>query len=139
MVVSTNTEAKYLPEGVMLTVTVFTIPLNLRCSTAGISLAFGMVIVPFSKSTRQCWGQRKLCLSLRLLKRGKPTDWVLRKKLVYAVSRLRNALCNDWELTSDSHSCSAFRLFFIRLVKYTLPSVSLRSWYAVIFRFNAQL
>ena len=31
MVVSTNTEAKYFPEGVMLMVTVFTIPLNLRC------------------------------------------------------------------------------------------------------------
>lgn len=40
------------------------------------------VIVPFSKSTRQCCGQRKLCLSLRLLKRGKPTALVLRKKLV---------------------------------------------------------
>ena len=54
MAVSTNTEAKYLPEGVMLMVTVFTIPLNLRCSTAGIPLALGMERVPFLKSTLQC-------------------------------------------------------------------------------------
>ena len=46
MAVSTNTEAKYLPEGVMLMVTVFTIPLNLRCSTAGIPLALGDGRVP---------------------------------------------------------------------------------------------
>ena len=56
MAVSTNTEAKYLPEGVMLMVTVFTIPLNLRCSTAGIPLALGMERVPFLKSTLQCCG-----------------------------------------------------------------------------------
>ena len=58
--VSTNSDAKYLPEGVMLTVTVFTVSLKLRCNTAGMSLAFGMVSVPFLKSTRQCWGQRKV-------------------------------------------------------------------------------
>ena len=56
MVVSTNTEAKYLPEGVMLMVTVFTIPLNLRCSTTGIPVALGMERVPFLKSTLQCCG-----------------------------------------------------------------------------------
>ena len=56
MAVSTNTEAKYLPEGVMLMVTVFTIPLNLRCSTAGIPLALGIERVPFLKSTLQCCG-----------------------------------------------------------------------------------
>lgn len=86
---------KYLPEGVMLTVTVFTVPLNLRCNTAGISLALGMVIVPLAKSILQCCGQRKLCPLLRDLNLGKPTALVLRKKLVYAVSRLRSALCKD--------------------------------------------
>lgn len=34
----------------MLTVTVFTFPLNLRCSTAGIFLALGMETVPLLKS-----------------------------------------------------------------------------------------
>lgn len=71
--VSTNTEAKYLPEGVMLTVTVFTVPLNLRCSTAGISFALGMEMVPFPKSTLQCCGHWKLCLLFRFLNFGKPT------------------------------------------------------------------
>ena len=56
MAVSTNTEAKYFPEGVMLMVTVFTIPLNLRCGTAGLPLALGMERVPFLKSTLQCCG-----------------------------------------------------------------------------------
>lgn len=43
------------------------------------------------------------------------------------ISRLRKELCKDWELTSESHSCSTFSSLFIKLVKYTLPSVSLRS------------
>ena len=80
--VSTSTDAKYLPEGVMLTVTVFTVPLNLRCSTAGMPFALGMEMVSLPKSTLQCCGHWKLCLSLRLLKRGKPTAWVSRKKVL---------------------------------------------------------
>ena len=56
MSVSTSTEAKYLPDGVMLMVTVLTVPLNLRCSTAGMSFAFGIEIVFLLKSTRQPWG-----------------------------------------------------------------------------------
>ena len=51
-----DTDAKYLPDGVMLTVTVLTVPLNLRCNMAGILLAFGMLMVLLAKSTQQCCG-----------------------------------------------------------------------------------
>ena len=59
MVVSTNTEAKYFPEGVMLMVTVFTIPLNLRCSTAENIFGFRYGECPFFKIHMAMLGAKK--------------------------------------------------------------------------------
>jgi len=105
--VSTRIDAKYLPVGVFLMVTVLMMPLNGRCSTMGISdLNLGSEMRLFSQSTTTFCGHANDSHPPFDLKCGYLDRFS--KKFLYAASRLRREDCRDWALTSFSHSNSFF-------------------------------
>lgn len=129
--VSTRMETKYFPVGVLLTVALRILPCNWRCRTILIPpLNFGTSNL-FSDTDTAC-GQWKDWLFERFLKLGNPARPF--KKLVYAISRLSRAHCNDWLLTSRSHAqpffksvscfCKSYRERFAPCAEYAHVLVS---------------
>jgi len=103
VLVSTNTETKYLPVGVTLMVALLIVPLISLCKTILIpSLNLGIIKRSFSTITfcgieKDCF---PLCLDLNF---GKPAPL---KNFLNAISIFCIDCCNDWLLTSFNHSHS---------------------------------
>ena len=135
ILVSTNTETKYLPVGVTLIVALLIAPLISLCKTISIpSLNLGIIKRPFSTITfcgieKDCF---PLCFDLNL---GKPAPL---KNFLKAISIFCIDCCKDWLLTSFNHPHSFFKSGSC-LIKSKDEKLCLEPKYAVFFVSKARL